>query len=162
LSGGGNTTNTDSNSSLPQPTTSNQVIQNYHSLPNGTIIHSLAVDSNALGQLKITNGTDSDALVKLVDKHVNSSIFTVFVKARSAYTITHIQDGTYDLLFNTGNDWSEQNSKFLVDSSYSKFRDDFVYATTDTEYATFEVTLNPVVGGKAKTDDISETQFSKL
>ncbi len=164
---GGNRNTNNTSSQLP---IQNENKISYHSLPNGTVIHSLIADSNALGQLKIKNGTDYDAIVKLVDKQINSSVFTVYLKAKSEYTIGHIKDGIYDLKFNTGNDWNEQDSKFLVGSSYSKFRDNFVYATTETEeydaihtrYATFEVTLNPVVGGQAKTDDISEAEFSKL
>ena len=109
-------------------------------------------------------------MVKLVRNYSKKSIYTVYVRARSTHTIGEISDGVYGLYFAHGRDWDEESQKFLVNSSYSKFEDNF-YFTTEYEYqsdgvkriySTLEMTLHPVVGGSAKTDTVSENEFSQF
>lgn len=142
----------------------------YVSLPNGTILNSVPLYLNGLGELKIENGTDADAVAKLVRLHPHQSIYTVYIKAKNTYTITDISDGYYDLYFAHGKDWDRINKKFLVSASYSKFEDGFNFITKDeylsdginTRYTLFEVTLHPVVGGSAETDKVSENEFNQF
>lgn len=155
-------------SSSPNPAL-NQPTRNYNTLPNGTVINSPIKGGTGLGRLKIDNGTSGDAVTKLVNKRFGISMFTVYIKAESQYTITGISDGVYDLYFQTGRDWEDAKSKFLVSPSFSKFRDNFTFNTTETEnydgiytnYATYTVTLNPVISGNAKTDTVAEAEFAK-
>jgi len=135
--------------------------ENYNRLPNGIIISSLIRNSVGLGTLEIDNGTDNDAVAKLINKKKNISVSTVYIQAKSKFTITKIPDGTYELYFQTGKDWNEKENKFLFHSSFSKFTDDFEYTTTDTEYSIYRVTLNPVIGGTAATITVSENEFGK-
>lgn len=139
----------------------------YVSLNNGAL---LAKNSNYLrgaGKLKIDNGTGSDAIAKLVNLISNKSIYTVYVKSNSVFTIGNISDGNYKLFFNLGNDWDKTLRAFTANSSYEVFEDSFDFVTTktdegdyiNTQYTTFNVTLNPVVNGQAKTDNIDPTQF---
>ena len=85
----------------------------------------------------------------------------MYIQAKSKFTITKIPDGTYELYFQTGKDWNEKENKFLFHPSFSKFTDDFEYTTTDTEYSIYRVTLNPVIGGTAATNTVSENEFGK-
>ena len=142
----------------------------YNSLPNGTILSSEPRYLEGLGELKIENGTDLDAVVKLVNNYSKRSICTVYMKAKSTYRIREISDGVYDLYFAHGRDWDKESQKFLVNNSYSKFEDNFDF-TTEYEYQSdgvnriysiLEITLHPVVGGSAKTDRISENEFSQF
>ncbi|MBI5358811.1 hypothetical protein HZB69_04270 [Candidatus Amesbacteria bacterium] len=140
---------------------------NYRSLPNGTVIKT--INSNGLGRLRIDNGTDYHAIAKLKNNQNRQSVFTVYIQRSSSYTLGGISDGTYELFFHLGNDWDDEKSKFLVNPSYAKFRDDFVFSTTVTEnfdsvrtrYSEFQITLNPVVGGTAKTNTVSRQEFEK-
>ncbi len=144
--------------------------QEYVSLPNGTIINSDTLYLDGLGELKIDNGTDMDALAKLVKSYPHKSVYTVYIKAKSIYKITGISDGYYDLYFAHGRDWDRINQKFLVNTSYSKFEDGFDFVTKDeylsdsinTRYTIFEVTLHPVFGGSAETDSVSENEFNQF
>lgn len=134
---------------------------NYARLPNGTRITSTIDSSNGLGTLEIDNGTDDDAIAKLIDINNGLTVITVYIQAKSKFTITSISDGKYDLFFHTGKDWNEEKKKFLFNPSYSKFSDDFIYTTTETKYKVYEVTLNPVVGGTAETNTVTESEFEK-
>ena len=105
----------------------------------------------------------------MVNVVTNKSIFTVYIKANSTYEINKVSDGDYKLFFNLGNNWDTKAKAFTVNSSYEVFEDSFDFTTSEyeegdyinTRYATFDVTLNPVVGGQAKTNGINAVDFGK-
>ena len=153
------------------PTNNNiNVNRTYISLPNGTVLNSAPLYLEGLGELKIENGIDLDAVAKLVKNYPKKSIYTVYIKAKSTYKISEISDGVYDLYFAHGRDWDKESQKFLVNNSYSKFEDNFDFTTKNEYqsdgvnriYTTFKITLHPVVGGSAKTDTVSENEFSQF
>lgn len=138
--------------------------KSYSSLTNGTVLSQKIYYFNGLGKLKIDNGTSLDAIAKLVDTSTNKSVYTVYIKANSILNISEIRDGKYKLFFNLGNDWNKEIKAFSVNSSYEVFEESFDFTTDDsgseyTQYSTFSVTLNPVIGGQAKTDSINATEF---
>jgi len=142
--------------------------KDYISLQNGTVFSKKSYYLNGLGELQIKNGTNLDAIVKLVNMTINKSILTVYIKANSTYTIKNVKDGNYKLFFNLGNDWNSQIKAFNINSSYKVFEDLFDFTTREyeegdyirTRYSKFEVTLNPVIGGQAKTDNVNAVEFA--
>ncbi|MCD4705341.1 hypothetical protein K8R66_04685 [bacterium] len=100
----------------------------------------------------------------MVNTITNKSIFTVYIKANSTYSINKISNGNHKLFFNLGNDWNAEIKAFMVNSSYEVFEDNFNFLTKETEeyeeYKIFNVTLNPVIGGHAETEDISVLEFA--
>jgi len=155
---------------ITQTKTNSKLPSEYVSLSNGTIINSMPSYLNGLGELIIENGTNMDAVAKLVKTYPRQSIYTVYIKAKSTYKITKILDGYYDLYFAHGQDWDKINQKFLVNALYSKFEDGFNFVTKEeylsdginTRYTVFEVTLHPVLGGSAETDKVSENEFNQF
>ena len=131
----------------------------YVSLLNGKIFTKNANFLRGNGELTISNGTSSDAIAKLVSRTNNKSIFTVYIKANNKYVIKNISDGSYKLFFNLGNDWDDTKRAFAVNSSYEVFEDLFDFETTATQYTTFSVTLDPVAGGSATTNDTNPQEF---
>lgn len=139
------------------------------SLPNNEIINSYPYYLNGFGELIIDNGTDYDAVAKLIKPSIDKSIYFVYMKANSKITIKNISDGIYELLFCHGNDWNIQNNQFNFDQSFSKFEDLFHFITKEEKkydgiydvYSVFEVTLHGIIGGTAKTGSISENEFNK-
>jgi len=131
----------------------------YYSLPNGTVLFS---DSslNGPGILKISNGSDSDAVVKLITDG-GKKIYSVYVRKNDNYSITHINDGIYRLLFSFGSNWDSDQNKFLVNPSAQAFDDTFDFQQTDSQYNEYEITLNPVAGGTATTNPIDPSVFDK-
>lgn len=131
------------------------------SLPTGTVIKRVSAYLQGDGELKIDNGTDSDAEAKLIT--AGTSVFTVYIGAHSQYTIENISDGTYWLAFALGSSWDNTNLKFRNDQGHESFADTFDFTRTEDNdyyyYSTYSVTLNPVVGGTAETNDVNANQF---
>lgn len=132
------------------------------SLSNGKVLKKSSVYFQGYGELQIKNGTGLDAIAKLI--RGGTSVFTVYIKANSNYTISNISDGVYWLAFAQGVDWDSVTQKFKRNTLYSAFDDTFDFTTTEDSqhyhYTTFEVTLNPVVGGTAQTSSVDPTQFN--
>jgi hypothetical protein len=134
----------------------------YYSLPNGTVLFSDT--SDGLGTLSISNGSGSDAVVKLITNG-GSKVYEVYIQVGDNYTIRHISDGVYRLAFEFGSNWDTTQKTFLVDRSAESFDDTFNFETSDLtssiQYTTFNVTLNPVADGNATTSTLDPSEFDK-
>lgn len=133
-------------------------------LRNGTYLGG-DIFSSGEGTLKVSNGTAYDSVLKLVTSKTGERINYVYISANSNYTIGNIPDGSYRVLFSSGMDWD--GKKFTRNRSSQSFDDSFDY-TTDvysdggyehTRYTTYNLTLNPVVGGTAQTANIDQNIF---
>ncbi|MDP2967077.1 MAG: zinc-ribbon domain-containing protein, partial [bacterium] len=151
---------------LPPPTTqvSNDVVEFTPTTPaislaNGTILKKNSTYLQGYGELQIKNGTNLDAVAKLIQG--GTSVLTVYIKANNTYTMLDISDGIYWLAFAQGLDWDSVTQKFRRDTQYSVFEDTFDFTTTYSQSTIFEVTLNPVIGGTAETNDIPGSQFDQ-
>jgi hypothetical protein len=151
-----------SNVSNPSPDSSSQPDRPPVSLANGTDIIQPR-GSKGRGTLKISNGTRYDAVVRLADSVNKKTRRLVYVKANSDFTIGDIGPGNCILQFTTGTDWDKTQRKFLRDQSYSQFESLLEFRETKTDYgiewAKFEVTLNPVLYGNARTSSINASDF---
>ncbi len=145
------------------PTIAAKDPKDYVSLPNGTLLSKNPYYFDGLGKLEIDNGTSSDAIAKLVNKSTNKSVVTLYIKANNNFTISNISNGNYKLYFNLGNDWNTNVKAFSINSGYEVFEDSFDFTTTEyiesTEYSAFTVTLNPVINGRAITNEINAAEF---
>lgn len=134
---------------------------------NGNVFDSDDYYLNGLGQLKIKNGTSNDAVAKLVNISTRKSVMTVYIRRNSNLTIDNIRDGYYRLYFVLGRRYDKEQSIFMENCSFSVFDDLFDFNTfsynlsegTETNYSVFEVTLHPVIGGTAKTNNVSKKEF---
>lgn len=137
------------------------------SLPFSKVIDSPA--TTGPGSLKVSNGTSHDAYIKLVEPVSQTLLASLYVKSHSPFTLGHISDGTYQVLFASGEDWDWRAKSFSRSKRFARFDRSLEFATTQrtdethiyTEYATFELTLHPVVGGNAKTSGLSEEEFNR-
>jgi hypothetical protein len=136
-------------SSADSPTTGTDLIQ-----PRGV---------KGRGTLKVTNGTNRDAVVKLSAGKPKKMVRLVYIRANSEFTLEDIGVGKYLLKFTLGFDWNSSERKFTREKQYLKFDDLLIYAETKTkggiEWEVFEVTLHTVFDGNAKTTLISESEF---
>ncbi len=133
-----------------------------YSLPHGTVLKESSYYLSGNGTLEISNGTQYDAVAKLISG--NTAVYSVYIKANSTYTITDVSNGYYKLMFAQGSDWNTVTKQFNKNQNYSTFDETFDFETTeDSEYvyySTFEVTLNPVVGGTAETSSVNQAEFN--
>lgn len=137
---------------------------------NGKIFFRNNHSFNGLGKLHIQNGTENDAVAKLVNVNSNKSVLTIFIRRQSNLSISKIKNGNYRLYFVLGRSYDEEKNIFMENCSFSVFDEDFNY-TTYTEkltdkvkqnYTVFEVTLHSVVGGTARTNSVSKNEFLAL
>lgn len=139
-------------------------------IPNGKIFFKNKRYFTGLGELTIKNGTNNDAVVKLVPTITNKSAMTFYVRRNSNFTIKKIRDGNYKLYFVVGRHYDADSLIFLQDCSFAVFEEGFSFTTDKyrvedkikTEYSTFEITLHPVIGGTARTDAITKKDFLSL
>ena len=113
------------------------------------------------GELTVDNGGGRDAVITLaVGKR---PAFAVYVRKGAKHTVTGIQDGTYHVFFTSGTDWDHKARAFGRDCSFDRFDDSMKFETTQTatqtEWSTWTITLQPVVGGNAPTSEVDPDDF---
>jgi hypothetical protein len=113
------------------------------------------------GELTIDNGGGRDAVITLaVGKR---PAFAVYVRKGAKHTVTGIRDGTYHVFFTSGTDWDLKARAFGRGCSFDRFDDSMKFETTQTatqtEWSTWTITLQPVVGGNAPTSEVDPDDF---
>jgi hypothetical protein len=112
------------------------------------------------GALVIDNGGTQDAVVSLVKK---KPIFSVYLRKGAKRTVSQIPDGTYRLYFTSGSAWDTTARAFSRNCSFVRFDDTITFRTvraaTYTSLPRWRITLQPVVGGTARTRDIDPKDF---
>lgn len=113
------------------------------------------------GELTITNGLDRDAVVTLTE--AKRPVYSVAVCKGAQYTVSGIQDGTYEMFFTTGADWDSQSRTFTRDPTFQRFDDPLTFTTTrtatGTQWSTWTITLHGVSGGTAKTSPVNRNDY---
>jgi hypothetical protein len=130
-------------------------VEQQPSLPNGArIAPDIGVDGH--GELNVNNGTAEDAEIILYNVERDEQARRINVKAHDLFQITGIPVGTYEL-------------KYALGSSFYEFERSLDYTEHRTEeaehswvnYKEISVTLHPVLGGNARTKQISRGDFLK-
>lgn len=136
----------------------------YRYLASGTVLFKSPSSFDGSGILTISNGSGSDAVIKLITNG-GEKVYSVYIRANNSYSIKNIDDGIYRLLFSFGSDWDSGQKKFIVNPSAQAFDDTFNFQTTrdqsGIEYDNISITLNPVVGGNAIANPIDPSVFDK-
>jgi hypothetical protein len=118
---------------------------------------------NGGGALTVSNGTNRDAYVKLIEPNSRILRAAFFVKSNSSFMQEQIPDGTYKVLFVLGNGWNAQTQAFTKNKSFAKFDKLLNFTTMQVsggiQYRVFKITLHPVTGGKARTSRVSQKEF---
>jgi hypothetical protein len=83
-------------------------------------------EASGLSELSVSNGTRSDAAVRLVDGSSGDTARFVYIEAGHLYTLTGIQPGTYTLRFILGREWVPACRDFL-EAEYSEFESALVF-----------------------------------
>lgn len=115
-----------------------------------------------LGQLRIINGTESDAVANLIDASSGLPQGAIYVRARESGDIMEIPRGVYRLQFLLGSSWYRDRLFCDVVGAF-EFDDVFDFEERQKqggiEYSTFKVTLHPVPRGTATTHTIALSEF---
>ncbi|MGH3972630.1 MAG: hypothetical protein ACRDS9_04810 [Pseudonocardiaceae bacterium] len=135
-------------------------------LPDRQLANGRLLDSqrrNGRGQLKIDNGTEHDAVVKLVKD--GTPIVSVYVSKRSEATVEKIDDGSYELFYTSGTDWDDQLETFTRSCQFERFDEPADFTTTSVtggiQYTVMSIGLQPRIGGNARTTPVPSDSFPK-
>jgi len=162
------------NLSRPIPSAERQPI----SRPTGTRIGRYRVP-HGRGNLRIVNGTDLDAVVRLGEyAEQRRLLVSLYVKAGQEAVIHDIGEGAYRLAFSLGIDWDQATKGFRRHKAYQVFDEPFEFQETREvrEVRTDEglevqttigstqavITLHRVPGGRARTSSIDDKTFDRL
>jgi hypothetical protein len=118
------------------------------------------------GSLNVFNGTSQDAYIKLIDPLSDELVASFYVQSNSTFTLEEIPDGTYEVIFTSGENWDSNTRSFTMSKSFARFDDplDFntiLLADGGTEYRTYELTLHSVENGNAQTSGVSEQESAQ-
>ncbi len=116
------------------------------------------------GVLNISNGTNYDAITKLVDANTDTTVRLVYIQANSSGEIRSISSGDYFIKFALGNGYNRDTGRFLYAQSFAKFVESFNFAEYETSdgyirWRNYDISLNPVLGGTARSRSISASEF---
>jgi hypothetical protein len=118
---------------------------------------------NGRGQLKIDNGAEHDAVVKLVQG--GRSMVSVYVGKGASTTVGQISDGTYELFYTSGADWDDGLKTFTRSCQFTRFEQTAEFATKSVkggiEYTVQTIGLKPRIGGNARTEPVPVQSFPR-
>jgi hypothetical protein len=151
----------------PSPTPAPAAARPPVSLENGANVTPPAPGPAGLGKLTIKNGTNRDAVAKLVTGTTDPNTWQtqrfVYIKANNTLVMENVPVGTYRLAFMSGVDWDAGAKKFLREVSTSVFDETFEFKEEPTQggtrFTTWDVSLNPVAGGTGKTTALQDGDF---
>jgi hypothetical protein len=150
-------------SAIPISSQSSTEIGQKRSLPSETTHISQLMGSG--GSLRVSNGTNRNAYVKLVELRSRTLVGALYVKANSTLTLNQIPDGTYQVLFVLGEGWNPNTQSFTKNKYFAKFNQSLNFTTmqlgNSIQYRVFQLTLHPVAGGKARTSGVNEQEFNR-
>lgn len=126
---------------------------------NGDFIRS--GDRDGRGELTIKNGGSNDALVSLAKK--GKPQISVYVRKGQTTKVRGVPDNTYALYFSGGGAWDGDARAFGRNCGFQKFAEQLKFRTNRTAagitWQTYTITLNPVFGGNAQTQDVNPDEF---
>ena len=122
------------------------------------------LSASGRGVLHISNGTIYDAITKLVDGDGDMTVRLVYIQANSTGDIGNISSGDYFVKFALGTGYNRETGRFLYSQSFAKFVESFSFAESETgdgyiRWRNYDISLNPVIGGTARSKSISASEF---
>jgi hypothetical protein len=127
--------------------------------PNGRLLR--AGNTGGRSELTIENGGSTDAVVTL--SKGRKPIISVYVRKDKTYTVKSVPDSSYTVFFTSGADWDGTARAFGRDCAFSRYEDPLKFRTTRDAggiyWQNWTITLQPVVGGTARTEDVNPDDF---
>jgi len=121
------------------------------------------------GKLTIINDNptrDSVAVLTTTDK---GPVLVVYIRSKDSFTISGIQDGSYDMYFEIGNNWNSSSSRFTDESEFYRIDRSFPFETIERsdgiEYSVWTVALEeaaPNANEAGRKISVNEEDFPDL
>ena len=117
------------------------------------------------GKLTVQNGTNNNAICKIIDPITNTKICSFVVMANTTGGIAGVLDGRFRVIFAYGDSIIDGTDRFASPEGFSEFKETFDFVTRRTasgiQYSTFKVTLHKVLGGTARTGAITAAEYNR-
>ncbi len=88
---------------------------------------------------------------------------SVYVRKGRTYTVKGVSDGSYAVFFSGGAGWDGAARAFGRNCTFSRFEDPLRFRTTRDArgiyWQNYRITLQPVIGGAARTDEVDPDNF---
>jgi hypothetical protein len=112
----------------------------------------------------VLNGTDRDAVVKLLDLTLRPPARrVVYIQAQGEATIARVGPGTYEVRFGLGTHWDGEAFRFARARAHFRFVEPVVFTETLTaggvDVVKHKITLHRVSGGNAQAESLDESTF---
>jgi tetratricopeptide (TPR) repeat protein len=135
----------------------------------GIVPHFPGIMDSGNGELSVYNGTGSDALIKIVSLSADRLWKREKAAKGSTISFTEVPDGHYLVYFALAEVIDETTGKLSKDAHASRFEKSVAFTTGSklegnvirTTTTRYSMTLHPVIGGNAKTKDVSLAEFEK-
>jgi hypothetical protein len=124
--------------------------------------------------LRVTVGSNTDVVIKLMKYHTNECIRYVYVRSGDVFHVRNIPEGVYYLKIAYGRDWRQKvidgqcYGKFMRNAQYERGREtlDFRIRETSDGYQipSFELSLDVIRtsgGNTFHSNNISESEFNR-
>jgi hypothetical protein len=117
---------------------------------------------SGLGELKVSNQTDAEALVRLRQTN-GGARYVMYVGPRSSELLTKIGEGIYEVQIMYGSDYSRTCEMFIKDTFVEVFDRKIKMQEThqygSIRYSIYSISLNKVINGNATTTRVDLTAF---
>src|SRR5918992_1859964 len=127
--------------------------------PNGHFVRSGR--RGGRGTPTIDKGGDSHAVITPPQGRPPAA--SVYVRKDKKYTVSGIGDGSYKVYFTSGVDWDRKARRFARKCAFQQFDEKMAFRTTRTateiRWSTWEISLQPVSGGTARTSDVEPGNY---
>jgi hypothetical protein len=130
---------------------------NPNTLPNGASPFGPGLGSGHC-ELTADNGTDTDALVRLISEPSGQLARNFYVSAGNAFTEKRVPPGNYVLRIALGKDWNESVRRFNYRRTFEETQP-FDLTETANDYSVVTITLHAVLNGNFHMHPINEDQF---
>jgi hypothetical protein len=128
-------------------------------LTTGTYVSSAdqsvkAITRNGLGKMTMYNDGNLDAVIGIRNS-TRTRVALVYVRQGGNFTMTGVPDGTYDVIFLTGEDYDRANAWFTrLNDGWMRFENPASFKTVSVsggrQYTIITVRLYPSSGGNAR------------
>lgn len=116
------------------------------------------LDLQTNSEFAVENGLRDDAYVKLVRER-DKAVASLYVAAGKTALLKGIPEGSYMVAFGTGSIFDRDDASFCIRGVAQKFERQIDY---DVHTASWELTLQAVSGGNARTHSMNYDDFDKL
>jgi len=114
-------------------------------------------------RLRLKNQKELDIVVVMCSsQQPNTPLAAIYVRSSESHTVMKVPEATYVLYYILGQDWDEEEKKFLEEVGHFRFSDEFRFSESSSKYTIWTITFGVVKGEGAPVRTVNEDEFPRL